>query len=100
MKMFGFGLPELLLAIATLITFALLAFIPAYIAWKKDYSFGGFWLFGFFLFLPALIVALLMSDKTQVTVGSADEIAKYKTLLDNETITREEFEKKKSELLA
>jgi len=35
-----------------------LAFIPASIAKKKGYSFGGFWAFGFFVFLPALIVSL------------------------------------------
>jgi len=41
-----------------------LAFIPATIARKKGYSYGGFWVFGFFLFLPALIVALVIQDKT------------------------------------
>ena len=41
-----------------------LAFIPANIAKKKGYSYGGFWAFGFFLFVPALIVALLIDDKT------------------------------------
>ena len=35
-----------------------LAFIPASIAKKKGYSKGGFWTFGFFAFLPALIVSL------------------------------------------
>lgn len=42
-----------------------LAFIPATIARKKGYSYGGFWAFGFFLFIPALIVALVLEDKTQ-----------------------------------
>ena len=42
-----------------------LAFIPANIAKKKGYSYGGFWAFGFFLFIPALIVALVIEDKTQ-----------------------------------
>ena len=41
-----------------------LAFIPANIARKKGYSYGGFYVFGLFLFIPALIVALLMEDKT------------------------------------
>jgi len=40
-----------------------LAFIPANIAGKKGYSYGGFWVFGFFLFLPALIVALCINTK-------------------------------------
>lgn len=44
-----------------------LAFIPATIARKKGYSYGGFWAFGFFLFIPALIVALVIQDKTQPT---------------------------------
>lgn len=42
-----------------------LAFIPASIAKKKGYSYGGFWAFGLFLFIPALIVALVIEDKTQ-----------------------------------
>ena len=29
-----------------------LAFIPANMAKKKGYSYGGFWVFGFFLFIP------------------------------------------------
>lgn len=41
-----------------------LAFIPASVARKKGYSFGGFWAFGFFLFIPAIIVALCLEDKT------------------------------------
>ena len=42
-----------------------LAFIPANIAKKKGYSYGGFWVFGFFLWLPAVIVAACLSDKTK-----------------------------------
>ncbi len=41
-----------------------LAFIPATIARNKGYSYGGFWAFGFFFFIIALIVALCISDKT------------------------------------
>ncbi len=41
-----------------------LAFIPANMAKKKGYSYGGFWVFGFFLWLPAIIVAACLSDKT------------------------------------
>lgn len=43
----------------------LLAFIPASMAKKKGYSYGGFWVFGFFLWLPAIIVAACLSDKTK-----------------------------------
>ncbi len=41
-----------------------LAFIPANIARNKGYSYGGFWVFGFFFFIIALIVSLCLSDKT------------------------------------
>jgi len=41
-----------------------LAFIPANIARKKGYSYGGFWALGFFFFLIGLIVALCLPDKT------------------------------------
>src|ERR671931_86123 len=40
-----------------------LAFIPATIASNKGYSGVGFYFFGLFFFLPALIVALLMKTK-------------------------------------
>ena len=40
-----------------------LAFIPANIAKKKGYGFGGFWFFGFCFFLIALIVSLCLSDR-------------------------------------
>jgi len=44
-----------------------LAFIPAGMARKKGYSYGGFWVFGFFLFIPAIIVAAVAKDKTSPT---------------------------------
>lgn len=37
--------------------------IPAFIASKKGYSFVGFWLFGVFFFVVALVVALVISPK-------------------------------------
>lgn len=40
-----------------------LAFIPAALARNKGYSYGAFWVFGFFLFLPALITVLCLQDK-------------------------------------
>lgn len=42
-----------------------LAYIPANIAKKKGYGFAGFYLFGLFFFLIALIVSLCLSDKKQ-----------------------------------
>lgn len=41
-----------------------LAFIPSTIAKRKGASGVGFWFFGFFLFLIALIVAIAMKDRT------------------------------------
>lgn len=49
-----------------------LAYIPANIARKKGYGFAGFYIFGVFLFIVALIVALCLSDKKQ----QLDEIKK------------------------
>ena len=43
---------------------AALAFIPASIASKKGYSAGGFYVFGLCFFLIALIVALVIKDKS------------------------------------
>jgi hypothetical protein len=52
--------------IVALLINAGLAFIPAGIAKKKGYSYAGFWCLSFFLsFVVGLIVALLISDKTQ-----------------------------------
>jgi hypothetical protein len=43
-----------------------LAFIPANMAKKKGYSYGGFWCLSFFAsFLIAIIVVACISDKTQ-----------------------------------
>lgn len=39
-----------------------LAFIPASIASRKGRSAGGFWIFGFFFLVPALIVALVINE--------------------------------------
>jgi uncharacterized OB-fold protein len=42
-----------------------LAFIPAHIAGKKGYSAVGFYFFGLAFFMPALIVALCLTDKAE-----------------------------------
>ena len=103
-----------------------LGFIPAYLARKKGYSYGLFWLFGFFLFLPALIVACCIEDKTKpkppTTVYVAqpyvqpyappaapaapsdspspvDELQHYKDLLDRGAISQEEYDAVKAKLL-
>lgn len=82
-----------------LLLFALLAIIPARIAKSKGYSFGGFYAFGLFLFPFALVTAIVMRCKNDQAVSSADEIAKYKKLMDDGVITAEEFEMKKSALM-
>lgn len=51
--------------IITLLIAVGLAFIPATMARNKGYSYGGFWAFGFFFFLIALIVAACLTDKNQ-----------------------------------
>lgn len=62
-----------------------------------------FELFAFILGIVALIVVLLIDDKNIMPknngVSSADEILKYKQLLDQGVITEEEFQNKKKELM-
>ena len=41
------------------------SFIIASIAQRKGYSFGGFFIFGVFAFVPALIVAIMLPYKTR-----------------------------------
>jgi hypothetical protein len=49
----------------------LLGFIPAFIASRKGYSFVLFWVFSLFWFFPALIVALLIQDRSSSGSGGA-----------------------------
>lgn len=57
------------------------SFIIAQIARNKGYSFGGFFIFGVFAFVPALIVVLMLPRKTQAvqyepaTAESAQPVA-------------------------
>lgn len=86
-----------------------LAFIPATIAKRKGYSYGLWWLFGFLLFLVALIVILVIPDKTQQNPASpnaspaplseADQLKICKDLLDQGILTQAEFDQKKAEIL-
>ena len=48
--------------VGVLIQFVL-ALLPAWLAGRKGYSFPLFYLFGFFCWLPAIIVAAVISDK-------------------------------------
>ena len=116
----------LLLLFFKLVISAALGFIPAYLARKKGYSQGLFWLFGFFLFLPAIIVACCIEDKTKPKPPAAvyiaqpyaqpyappaappapssspspvDELQRYKDLLDRGVISQEEYDAVKAKLL-
>jgi hypothetical protein len=61
--------PTVAIGVALLVLVGL-AFIPANIAGKKGYSVGGFFLFGLFFFLPALIVALIVQDRKSGVAAS------------------------------
>lgn len=92
--------------VLSLVIAAGLAFIPANIAKNKGKSFGLWWFYGWMLFIVALIHSLLLPDPNAQAVvmqaqsiSKADEIMKYKSLLDAGVITKEEFEVKKKQLL-
>ena len=87
-----------------LVTAAILGLIPANIAKRKGYSFGIWWLYGWMLFIFAIIHVSFLKDKNDPreasgTPSAADEIKKYKELLDSGAITKEEYEIKKNQLL-
>ena len=98
MKVLGFGVPELLILFGMLIIGLLFGWGCARIASKKGYSYGGFFALGFFLPIIGLIIALVIGDKA--SAPTADELLKYKTLLDQGVITQEEFELKKQQLMS
>ena len=98
----------------TLAIAAGLAFIPANIAKKKGHSFGLWWFYGWMLFIVAIIHVQFIEDynKDNFAVSAesstylkglgqsaADEIRKYKELLDQGAITEAEFQAKKNQLL-
>ena len=96
--------------IVVLLIAAALGLIPANIAKKKGYSFGLWWLYGWLLFIVAIIHVSLIPDKNASAVGpmgtmaspgatTADELIKYKELLDAGAITQAEFDAKKRQLL-
>lgn len=92
--------------ILVLVIAAGLGLIPANIARKKGYSFGLWWLYGWMLFLVAIIHVSLIPNKNEAQSGmasagaqTADELLKYKDLLDAGAITQAEFDAKKRQLL-
>ena len=93
-----------------LIVAAGLGFIPAEIAKKKGRTnYWLWWFYGWMLFIVALIHSLCMDDlnasesppekRKPAFIGTADELKKYKDLLDSGVITQEEFDAKKKQLL-
>lgn len=52
-------------AVVGLMILVTLAFVIGSMAKKKGYSYAGFWFFGFFLWLPALIVALKLPNRNR-----------------------------------
>ncbi|MCC8161565.1 MAG: SHOCT domain-containing protein [Oscillospiraceae bacterium] len=97
-------------SLVSLIIAAGLGFIPAAIAKKKGYNFGLWWLYGWLLFIVAIIHVSLIPDKNAAQTDSpvyqatsaqsaADELRKYKELTDSGVITEEEFAAKKKEQL-
>ena len=98
--------------VVVLLIAAGLGFIPATIAKNKGYSFGLWWSYGGMLSIVAIILVCLTPDKNAASKapapgaahrppprGTADEIMKYKELLDAGVITQEEYEQKKKQLL-
>lgn len=100
--------------VITLGVAALLGLIPANIAKNKGHSFGLWWFYGWMLFIVAIIHVQFIEDynasKKEVKVvasldpstpvySAADEIKKYKELLDQGVITESEFNQKKQKLL-
>ena len=99
-------------SIITLVVAALLGLIPANIAKKKGHSFGLWWFYGWMLFIVAIIHVQFIEDynvpKKDNTAtynvanrgySTAEEIKKYKELLDQGVITEAEFNRKKEQLL-
>lgn len=93
---------------------AVLGFIPANIAKKKGHSFGLWWFYGWMLFIVAIIHVQFIEDynspqkemnsfpsynPASLGYSTADEIKKYKELLDQGVITEAEFNRKKQQLL-
>lgn len=86
--------------------------IPANIAKNKGYSFGLWWLYGWLLFIVAIIHVSFIPDKNVQQAlnrapspipsfgqSAAEDLKKYKELLDDGVITQEEFQEKKKKLL-
>jgi predicted MFS family arabinose efflux permease len=99
MKIYGVGVPEVLIILISIGIAIAFGFICKSQAAKKGYSETGFFCLGFFLGVIGLLIAFLIPSKQSEAVSNADGLLKYKELLDKGVITKEEFEAKKKELL-
>ena len=105
----------------SLVIAAGLGLIPATLAKNKGHSFSLWWFYGWMLFIVAIIHVNFIPDlnaqnavdssnasRNQVSmnqigsdkkvIGLADELMKYKELMDQGILTEEEFLKKKEQL--
>ncbi|GAB3923600.1 SHOCT domain-containing protein [Mucilaginibacter myungsuensis] len=103
----GIGMSEIILI---LIVGVGIWIAPIFLGYSlgKDRTIGGGvgLILGFFLSYLGVIIVLLSSRKQQpvfynfnTPTSSADELTKYKTLLDNGTISEEEFKRQKARIL-
>lgn len=85
--------------IMTLLIIAiLLALIPAYIAKNKGYSFFSWWVYGFLIFIVAIIHVCFIPNKKKLEENIFNELKRYKKLLEEGIIEQSEYELKISKL--
>ena len=91
---------------------AFLGLIPASIAQKKGYNFCLWWLYGWGLFIVAIVHVTLIPDKEEkkltsnnrnednaTDISEIEKLKQYKALLDEGILTKDEFEMKKRKIL-
>ena len=80
-----------------------MAFFAGKVAQDRGYSFRAYFILSLFLPVIGLIVALTRPEgdgtATSTETDKAKALREYKALLDDETITKSEFDAKKRELL-
>lgn len=79
---------------------AILGLIPGFIAKSKGYSFGTWWLYGFLIFIVAIIHVLSIPNKKNIEQKVINDLERYKKLLEDGIISEEDFKAKKEELKA
>ena len=79
---------------------AILGLIPGFIAKSKGYSFGAWWLYGFLIFIVAIIHVLFIPNKKNIEQKVINDLERYKKLLEDGIISEEDFKAKKEELKA